>query len=145
MVCNIRLDVVSWTDLLPKNNVNYYRIFYKFCWLFVFWRNSMQKKLNSVQEFAKIKSWLLLICLMYRIAEPTLSKVCLMMMMMNCYCGMVDRRKASLISSRDHSQRSSPSRVSDTPRAGFQLAQNLSSGFVEWSCAVVIPTTPRLI
>ena len=65
-------------------------------------------------------------------------------MMMNSYCGMVDRRKAfSLISSRDHCQRSSPSWISDTPRAGFELAQNLSSGFVEWSCAVVITTTPR--
>ena len=64
--------------------------------------------------------------------------------MMNCFCGMVDRRKASsLISSRDHCQRSSPSRISDTPRAGFEPVQNLSSGFVEWSCAVVIITTPR--
>ena len=34
---------------------------------------------------------------------------------LNCFCGMVDRRKAfSLISSRDHCQRSSPSRISDT-------------------------------
>ena len=41
----------------------------------------------------------------------------MMMMMMNC--GMVDRRKAfSLISSKDHCQRSSPSRISDTQRAG---------------------------
>ena len=33
--------------------------------------------------------------------------------------GMVDRRKVfSLISSRDHCQRSSPSRISDTPRTG---------------------------
>ena len=65
--------------------------------------------------------------------------------LMNCYCGMVDRRKAfSLISSRDHCQRSSPSWISDTPRAGFEPAQNLSSGFVEWSCAVVITTAPRL-
>ena len=41
------------------------------------------------------------------------------MMMMNCFRGMVDRQKAfSLISSRDHCQRSSPSRISDTPRAG---------------------------
>ena len=48
------------------------------------------------------------------------------MKMMNRYCGMVDRRKAfSLISSRDHCQRSSPSRISDTPRAGFEPAQNL--------------------
>ena len=58
------------------------------------------------------------------------------MMMMNCFCGMVDQQKAfGLISSRDHCQRSSPSRISDT--------QNLSSGLVEWSCAVVITTTPR--
>ena len=59
--------------------------------------------------------------------------------MMNCFCGMVDRRKAfGLISSRDHCQRSSPSRISDTPWAGFEPVQNLSSGFVEWSCAVVM-------
>ena len=37
------------------------------------------------------------------------------MMMMNCFCDMVDWRKAfSLISSQDHCQRSSPSRISDT-------------------------------
>ena len=65
-------------------------------------------------------------------------------MMMNCFCGMVNRQKAvNPISSRDHSQRSSPSRISDTPRAGFEHAQNLSSGFVEWSCAVVITITPQ--
>ena len=34
-------------------------------------------------------------------------------------------------------------RISDTPRAGFEPAQNLGSGLVEWSCAVVITTTPR--
>ena len=56
----------------------------------------------------------------------------LLMMMMNSFCGMVDQRKAfSLISSRDHCQRSSPSRISDTPRAGFEPAQNLSSALVE--------------
>ena len=55
---------------------------------------------------------------------------------------MVDRRTAfSLISSQDHFQRSSPSPISDTPRAGIEPAQSLSSGLVEWSCAVVI--TPR--
>ena len=68
----------------------------------------------------------------------------LMKMMINCSCGMVDRRKAlSLISSRGHCQRSSPSRISDAPRAGFEPAQNLSWGLVEWSCAVVRTTTPR--
>ena len=54
------------------------------------------------------------------------------MVMMNCFCGMVDRRKACiLISSRDLCQRPSPSRISDTQRAGFEPVQNLSSGFVE--------------
>ena len=46
------------------------------------------------------------------------------------------------ISSRGYCQRSSPSRISDMPRAGDEPAQNLSSGSVEWSCAVVITTTP---
>ena len=60
---------------------------------------------------------------------------------MNCFCGMTDRRKAfSLISSRGQCQRSSPLRISDALRAGFELAQNLSSGFVEWSCAAGITT-----
>ena len=59
--------------------------------------------------------------------------------MKNCFCGIVDRRKAFIfISSRDHCQRSSPSQISDTPRAGFEPAQNLDSGFVESSCAVVL-------
>ena len=41
-----------------------------------------------------------------------------MMMMMNCFCGMVDWRKAfSVISSRDHCQRSSSS-LSYMPRVG---------------------------
>ena len=66
------------------------------------------------------------------------------LMMMNGFCGMVNQRKAfSLISSRDHCQRSSPPWISDTLRAGYEPAQNLSSGFDEWSCAVVITTIPR--
>ena len=66
------------------------------------------------------------------------------MMMINCFCGMVDLRKAfSLISSQDHCQRSWPLWISDMPRAGFAPAQNLSSGLVEWNCVIVITTTPR--
>ena len=58
---------------------------------------------------------------------------------------MVDRRKAfSVISIRSHCQRSLPFQISSTLRAGFELAQNLRSGFVEWSCSVVITTTPPL-
>ena len=56
----------------------------------------------------------------------------MMMMVVNCSCGMIDQRKAfSLISSWDHCQRSSPSRISDPPRAGVEPAQNLSLGLVE--------------
>ena len=57
----------------------------------------------------------------------------MMMMMMNCFCaGKTGARKTfSLISSRDHCQRSSPSRIADKPRVGFEPAQNLSSGFVK--------------
>ena len=44
------------------------------------------------------------------------AKILALMMMMNCFCGMVDRQKAfSLISSRDYCQRSSPSRISGMP------------------------------
>ena len=56
----------------------------------------------------------------------------MMMVMMNCFCGMDDQRKAfSLIFSRGHCKISSPSQISDMPRAGFESAQNLSSGLVE--------------
>ena len=40
-------------------------------------------------------------------------------------------------------QRSSPSRISDTPQTGFEPVQNLSSCLVEWSCAVVMNAIPR--
>ena len=63
----------------------------------------------------------------------------MMMTMMNCFCGMVDWQKVfCLISSRDHCQRSSPSWISNMPQAGFEPVQNLSSGLVEWSFAVVL-------
>ena len=56
----------------------------------------------------------------------------IIMLMMKCFCDMVDQRKVfSLISSRDHCQRSSPLRISDTPQARFEPVQNLSSGLVE--------------
>ena len=56
----------------------------------------------------------------------------MIMMMMSCFCGMFDRQKVfSLISSWDHCQSSSPLRISDTPQAGFEPAQNLGSCLVE--------------
>ena len=75
------------------------------------------------------KSFNILIRLMMMIL---MMMMMMMMMMMNCFFGMVDRRKAlNFISSQDHCQRSSPSRILDTLRAGLEPAQNLSSGFVE--------------
>ena len=64
------------------------------------------------------------------------------MIVKNFFCGMVDQRMVfSLISNRDHCQRISPSRISNTPRAGFISVQNVGSVFVESSCAVKIITT----
>ena len=69
----------------------------------------------------------------------------IILMMINCFCGMAGRHKAfSLISNRDYCQRFSPSQIYDTPRAKLEPAQKLSPGFVEWSCAVV-KTTNQLI
>ena len=60
------------------------------------------------------------------------------------FFGMADRRKAiSLISKRDHCQKSSPSWIIDMPRAGFEPAKNLNSSFVEWRCAIMISTILR--
>ena len=62
---------------------------------------------------------------------------------MNCFCGMLDKWMFSLISSRNHCQKSSPSQISDTLWTGFEHAQSLIPGLVEWSYAVAITTTPR--
>ena len=68
----------------------------------------------------------------------------MMMMMMNCFVvWLTNQRCLVFISSQDHCQRSSPLQISDMLRSGFEPAQNLSSGLIEWSCAVVIITTPR--
>ena len=68
----------------------------------------------------------------------------LVVMMKNCFCGMVGQWKVfSLSSSQDHCQRSLQSWISDMPKAGFEPKQNLRSDLVKWSCAVVITTTPQ--
>ena len=64
--------------------------------------NHNSQKIQNVQIRPKINIWPALI-------------------MMNCFCAMVYRRKAfSLISSWDHCQRFSPSQISDMQRAGFE-------------------------
>ena len=57
----------------------------------------------------------------------------MMMMMMNCFYGMVDRRKAvSLISSQEYCQSEIlVIAICDNPRVGFEPAQNLSSCLVD--------------
>ena len=67
----------------------------------------------------------------------------MMMVIIDFFAVWLTDDRRSLISSGDHCQRSSPSRIPDTPQVGFEPAQNLSSGFDEYSCAVVITTTPR--
>ena len=53
-------------------------------------------------------------------------------MMVSCFYGMDDRRKVlSLILSRGHCQRASPWQIFGTSQAGFEQAQNLSSGLVK--------------
>ena len=64
-------------------------------------------------------------------------------LMMNWFCGMVGQWKTfSLISRWDHYQRFSSSHISNT-QVGFKVALNQISGFVEWSCSVVITTAIR--
>ena len=58
------------------------------------------------------------------------------------FCGMVELQRAL---SRDHCQRFSQLQISDTPLAGFEPEQNLSSGFVELRFAVVITAIPRRV
>ena len=89
------------------------------------------KELSSFQKFVtEIRNW-----------------VTKMMIMMNCFCSMVDRRKAfSLISSLDHCQRSWPSRISDTAVSRVWTCTEPEFR-LRWmklcSSAVVITTTPQ--
>ena len=66
------------------------------------------------------------------------------LMMMNFYCGMLDQWKCvKPISRWINYGRLLPSQTSDTLRTGVEPAQNLCSGFVKWSFAVMITTIPR--
>ena len=67
--------------------------------------------------------------------------------LINYFCGMVDRRKMfSLISTRDHCQRSSPRQNSDTVSRIWICAESefRICGTNEWSSAIVITTTTLL-
>ena len=68
-------------------------------------------------------------------------------MMMNCFVvWLTDEGRLALFPAGTIvriSDRISPSQISDTLRGEFKPPQSLSSGLVEWSCAVVITTAPR--
>ena len=49
--------------------------------------------------------------------------------MIDCFCGMVDDEKR--LASQDHRQRSSPLRICENSRAGFESAHHLTSGLVQ--------------
>ena len=48
--------------------------------------------------------------------------------------------RLTLLSSRNHCPWFSPSQIPNALRTGYKPAQNLSSDFVEWTCALVIAT-----
>ena len=121
-----------------------------------FWLKTKFKATIGVKNTASYIPWLyttwdqmvafnMIHCILVLMTATQAQAMMMMMMMMNWFCGMVHRRKAfSLIFSRDHCQRSSPSPIlTETLQGGFEARENLSSGLVEWSCAVVITTTPR--
>ena len=92
--------------------------------IFLPYAEDTSHKLKRILGSHKIRSTLY--------AENTLHKLNELFLMMKYFCGMVDRRKViNFISSQDNCRRSSPSRISDTFRAGFELAQNLRSDLVE--------------
>lgn len=56
----------------------------------------------------------------------------IMIMMINCFCEMVDQQKVfSLISTQDHWQTFSEPHAFDTPQVGLEPTQNLRSSFAE--------------
>ena len=55
----------------------------------------------------------------------------MMIMTMNCLCGMVDQREAFTLFPTETIVRSSPLRISDAPQVGFEPVQNTGSDFVE--------------
>ena len=70
-------------------------------------------------------------CLIQWLLKQYLCSILMMMMMINCFYGMVDWWKIfSLISRWNHCQRFSLAQFSDMPWARFEPAQNLSS----WHC-----------
>ena len=68
--------------------------------------------------------WPIEIVFFINIVEYKVPSKVIMMMMMNCFCDMLDRRNVfSLISSRDHCQRFSPSRVCHAESRAWTCAE----------------------
>ena len=64
------------------------------------------------------------------------------MIMMSCFCGMVDQQKVfSLTPSQDHFQRSSSLQISDKLQAGFERAQKVQHDNIGYSYSVIVKGT----
>ena len=88
-------------------------------------------------------------CIASTISQFFIAKIKFMMtmmitMMMNCFCGIVDRRKAiRLISSRDHIVRDyTITDLRHTMNRNWTCTEPEFS-FLEWSCTVVLTTVNR--
>ena len=142
------ININSFRDvnsIIIKYFYNLYRHSSKIFWIIfvIFIKNSSNNYCHNIFYFFSF--FLELICRLNRVRFLYIfhNHVIFWWWIDKLFLWYVDPRKAfSLISSRDHCQRSSPSRISNTPRAGFEPVQNLSSGLAESSCAVVITTTP---
>ena len=120
----LKLSLISLTFLRFQSDYMIWEgiiLDYEYCWICVKDYGVLYLNINAYSN-NRAFSWLMMMMMM----------VMMMMLMMNCFCGVVDRRKAN------HCRRSSPSRISNMPPARFGPDQNLSSGLVEWSCAVAI-------
>ena len=64
-------------------------------------------------------------------------------LMMICFCGWLTNKRSLILFAARTIVRDPHYQEYDISWPGFELVQNLNSGFDEWSCAVVITTTPQ--
>ena len=131
---------------------------WKLCLCQKLWNQIHKENYSSIYSTTKILQTTFRKVMFYFILFQVCLNICMMNSKWTIFCEYVwwqdfvitiflwygwPTKSVGLISSRHHCQRSSPSRISDTLWAGFESTQNLSSGLVEWSCAIVITTTSK--
>ena len=131
-LCSLNVVLMSKLRCAPRIFIlqkHHLRVFRRICW-----KHGILLKIKSVTDAFNLQNFF-----RTKILKNSNGQILLIVALMvavwlmayftmNCFCGMVDRRKAfSLITSRDHCQRSSPSRISDTPRAELEPSQKLET------------------